>query len=297
MATTKKATQRVFAVGRVISAAKEGRTNEKTGKVSTQYRLSMLTPEGVFINVRKSRYEMAEGKVEHDFVTQSFNRFDEIIEIVNEPTYKELELDEQLYVQVSTKHDAERGLAFNKLSTYKNPETGKVSITVDTFPQILEVEKDGDGDVLVNFTKKSVKFKEIETAINLQMVVRNTTEIGDDKTKWEIELCDENVDYPTSVIVQLGSVAEFGFPPVGNAFEFVCALKKGQRAKAVVGTAVYGSDTNEQQKGDDESDAITILSVPKIIEGLTSSLAGTKNGSTAPTKPATKNGTSTKALF
>lgn len=255
--------QEVYAVGKVVWGNYEAGKETKNGKVYDQYTILVQTPEGVGLAVEKRIWNPDQPK--HEWIEGKLNEFMSIIE-----NYKE----ENIYVSISVQPHYKKKTMFDTFTTWEK-DNGGYGIKCEGFPTILKVreifKKDADGDtvidnkgkevvedVIIEYKSKDVKLSESKTKIELSMIVGETN-------GQQIMLVSEDVEYPTTVYVELAPEVENKAKQF-TAYRFKCKLHKGEKLE----TSNVDNDWEEEApESSFAPNSVRVESVLGVVKGLT----------------------------
>ena len=208
-----EASQSIWFVAKVVGAKKEDKEVTKSKKKYVEYSLTAKLPEGNAIFIRKKRWELTDGKVEADFVKESFDKLDKIIEDVN--------ANKPVFISKFISKPKEKA-QFDWLTSYQNDD-GRVSHSIEGFVNIQDFDIEGDDKFIIKFKESSTVFTDIESKIEVYMYVVDTD--GD-----KIILTDGKEEYPNEFIVTVPEGME-NKAEIGQAYYIKSKPIKGKKVK------------------------------------------------------------------
>lgn len=239
MAKKFEASQSVWFVARVMGAKKEEKET-KSGKKYVEYNLTTRLPEGNTIFIKKRRWEISAGKEEPEFVKESFDKLNKIIEDVSS--------SKTVFISKFISKPKEKS-QFDWITSYENSE-GKVTYSVEGFVNLQEFEESGD-DFLIKFKEGSSNFKDLKSKIETSMYAV-------DVEGSKIVLSDAKESFPNELIVYLPEGIE-NKVEIGKAYNIKANFIKGKKVKS---EGVF--DFNGGSKAEYEPDKLEVFYLSKI---------------------------------
>ena len=239
MAKKFEASQSVWFVAKVVSAKKEEKET-KNGKKYVEYNLTTRLPEGNTIFIKKKRWEISAGKEEPEFVKESFDKLNTIIEYISS--------NKIVFISKFISKPKEKS-QFDWITSYENSE-GKVTYSVDGFVNLQEYEE-RDGEFLIHFKEGISNFKDLKSKIETSMYAV-------DVEGSKIVLSDAKESFPNELIVYLPEGIE-NKVEIGKAYNIKGNFIKGKKIKS---EGIF--DFNGGSKAEYEPDKLEVFYLSKI---------------------------------
>ena len=252
-----KAGERYYIIGEVRNAKVE-KKESGSGNVYHKYSAMIKMANGVNLFVNKNRFTPVEGKEEPQFVIDRFEFWEELIETDFNT--------ERVFVQVSSKKQKDKPM-YNWLTNYEK-EDGQISYNIDGFMfrvHHIEDEPVGDdeqGQVVLNFDKTAIAFKETKTSFNATMYVK-------DIEGQKLYLTDGKENYSNDLLVELPEEME-NRAEIGQGYEFRLRIDKGKRHSVSNGVANWGDNSGDVIYNPDKCIVEAVVGVVKdmVLSGV-----------------------------
>jgi len=250
-----KATQRLYLVGKVLSAKiKETEGKEVEGvykKGNVQYSAFIKLPNGTAITLRKRVWES--DKAPSDYTIKKVAEFESIVE--------RLKNKETILLGKFIAPNKEDGSMFDWVTSYTNNDE-KTSYTIDGFGNLVNFTEEESGQIFIHQKNKDVLFSDLSSEIYATMYISDTY---DNK----IVLTDGEEDYPNELLIELTKEPK-NPPKIGQGYKFTLAFERGETvSKEAVESEL---DFDEEAKTEFAPDRLVVKKVGKIdgmvLEGV-----------------------------